>query len=76
MDDGLLQRISVDPAICHGKPCIRGHRIMVSVILDRLATGETPEQLVRDYPGLVIEDISACLAYAARVTGASLVTLG
>lgn len=49
---------------------------MVSVILDRLATGETPEQLVRDYPGLVLEDISACLAYAARVTGASLVTLG
>jgi len=46
----LLQRISVDPNICHGKPCIRGHRIWVSLILDLLADGMTPEQILEQYP--------------------------
>jgi len=61
------ERISIDPKICHGKPCIRGSRIMVSVILDNLAEGETPEQLVRDYPPLKMEDVKAAIAYAAEL---------
>jgi len=58
----LLNRISVDPKICHGKPCIRGTRVMVSVILDNLAEGRTPEQIVRDYPPLEIDDVRAAIA--------------
>lgn len=60
-------RISIDPKICHGKPCIRGSRIMVSVILDNLAEGRTPEQLIRDYPPLKMEDVKAAIAYAAEL---------
>jgi len=60
----LLSRISVNPKLCHGKPCIQGTRIMVSVILDNLAEGRTPEQIVRDYPPLKIEDVKAAFAYA------------
>ena len=58
----LLNRISLDPKICHGKPCIRGTRVMVSVILDNLAEGRTPEQIVRDYPPLEIDDVRAAIA--------------
>ena len=58
----LLNRISLDPKICHGKPCIRGTRVMVSVILDNLAEGRTPEQIVRDYPPLEIDDVRATIA--------------
>ena len=61
----LLNRISADPNVCHGKPCIRGTRILVSVILDNLAEGRTPQQIVRDYPPLTIEDVKAAIAYAA-----------
>jgi len=63
----LLQRIIVDPKVCHGKPCIRGTRIMVSVVLDNLAEGRTAEQIVRDYPPLKIEDIKAAIGYAAEL---------
>lgn len=63
----LLNRISVDPKVCHGKPCLRGTRIMVSVILDNLAEGRTPERIVRDYPPLKIEDVKAAIAYAAEL---------
>lgn len=64
----LLQRISIDPAICGGKPCIRGHRIWVSLILDLLASGTTAEEIRADYPQLDPEDIHACLAYASEMT--------
>jgi uncharacterized protein (DUF433 family) len=64
----LLDRISVDPKICHGKPCIKGTRIMVSVILDNLAAGMTPEQIVDEYPPLTLEDVQAAIAYAAELT--------
>jgi len=57
----LLNRISLDPKICYGKPCIRGTRIMVSVILDNLAEGATPEKIVRDYPPLKIKDVKAAI---------------
>ena len=64
----LLQRISIDPEICHGKPCIRGHRIWVSLILDLLADGMTMEQILAEYSGLEPDDIRACVAYAAEMT--------
>jgi len=59
------ERISVDPNICHGKVCIKGTRIMVSVILDNLAAGESVESILRSYPTLKAEDIQAALWYAA-----------
>jgi len=61
----LLDRISVDPNICHGTPCIKGTRIPVSVILDNLAEGITREEILKSYPALQPEDIDAALAYAA-----------
>jgi len=62
-----LERISIDPNVCFGKPCIRGHRIWVSLILDMLTEGMTIEELLGEYPQLVIEDIYACLAYGAEM---------
>jgi uncharacterized protein (DUF433 family) len=64
MNDTLLDRISVDPDICHGKPCIRGTRIMVTVILDNLAEGLSPEEIVAEYPPLTMEDVQAAIVYA------------
>ena len=61
-------RISADPKVCHGKPCIRGTRIMVSVILDNFADGLTADEIVREYPPLTPEDVRAALAYAAMLT--------
>jgi uncharacterized protein (DUF433 family) len=62
---GWKERISVDPTICHGKVCIKGTRIMVSVILDNLAAGESVESILRSYPTLAAEDVQAALWYAA-----------
>jgi uncharacterized protein (DUF433 family) len=62
--DDLLQRISIDPNICFGKPCIRGHRIWVSLILDFLADGMTTADILKDYPQLTEADIRACLAFS------------
>jgi uncharacterized protein (DUF433 family) len=59
------ERIVSLPDVCHGKPTIRGTRIMASVILDNLATGMAPEEVVAEYPPLQPEDIRAALAYAA-----------
>lgn len=63
----LLHRISINPNICFGKPCIRGHRIWVSLILDLLAGGMTAEEILVDYPGLTNEDVQACIAYGAEM---------
>jgi uncharacterized protein (DUF433 family) len=60
----LLSRISIDPHICFGKPCIKGHRIWVSLILDFLARGATIPEILAEYPHLQTEDILACIAYA------------
>jgi len=68
MREQLLQRISINPNICFGKPCIRGHRIWVSLILDLLANGTTFEEILGDYPGLEREDILACIAYGSEMT--------
>lgn len=62
------ERIQSDPDVCHGKPCIRGTRIMVSVILDNLAEGLSPEEIVAEYPALTLEDVRAAIRYAAALT--------
>jgi uncharacterized protein (DUF433 family) len=67
MSKDLLTRIIVDPKICGGKPCIRGTRIYISIILDALAEGLTPEEIIDHYPTLQIEDIRAAVAYAAEL---------
>ena len=59
--------MSSDPEICHGKVCVRGTRIFVSVILDNLAAGLTAEEILVDYPTLAIEDVHAAIAYAAEL---------
>ncbi len=74
--DELLQRISIDPNICFGKPCIRGHRIWVSLILDFLAGGMTTAEILKDYPQLTEDDIRACLAYASEMTRERTVQVG
>lgn len=60
-------RISINPLVCHGKACIRGTRVMVSVILDNLAAGVPNAELLRSYPSLQESDIQAALAYAAEL---------
>lgn len=60
-------RIDSDPTICHGRVCIKGTRVMVSVILDNLASGETPERILKSYPSLTQDDIHAALWYAAEL---------
>jgi uncharacterized protein (DUF433 family) len=62
----LLQRISIDPRICGGKPCIKGTRIWVSLILDFLAEGMSEAELLTEYPQLAHEDILAAIAFAAE----------
>ncbi len=66
-NDDLLSRISIDPNICFGQPCIRGHRIWVSLILDLLAAGETIEAILEEYSGIEREDVLACIAYGAEM---------
>ena len=64
----LLERISVDPNVCFGKPCIRGTRIWVSLLLDFLAAGASVEEILADYPHLTREDVLAAIAYGAEMT--------
>jgi uncharacterized protein (DUF433 family) len=66
--EDLLKRISIDPNVCFGKPCIRGTRIWVSLVLDFLAEGETVEAIIEVYPHLTREDVQACIAYGAEVS--------
>jgi uncharacterized protein (DUF433 family) len=63
----LLGRISIDPEVCFGKPCIRGRRIWVSLVLDFLAGGMTVEQIMEEYD-LTREDVLACIAYGAEMS--------
>ena len=60
--------ITVDPNICHGKACIKGTRIMVSVILDNLAAGVPVDEILQSYPSLTTESVQAAIAYAAELT--------
>lgn len=69
------ERITVDPFVCHGKACIKGTRIMVSVILDNLAEDVTEHEILKSYPSLSIEDIKAAIAYAAELSRERLVSV-
>jgi uncharacterized protein (DUF433 family) len=64
----LAERITIDPDICHGKPCIRGLRYPVETILELLSSGMTPEEILSDYEDLEREDILAALSFAARLS--------
>ncbi|MGV8041208.1 MAG: DUF433 domain-containing protein [Thermoanaerobaculaceae bacterium] len=64
----LLQRISIRPDVCFGKPCIKGHRIWVSLVLDMLASGVTTAEILADYPQLEEADVLACVAYGAEMS--------
>lgn len=68
-------RVSVDPAVCHGKACIKGTRIMVSVILDNLAAGLASEEILKSYPSLGRDDINAAVAYAAELARERVLTV-
>ena len=68
--------ITVDPAICHGKACIRGTRVMVTVILDNLAAGLDAEEIAKSYPSVSREAVRAVLLYAAELAKEQVVTLG
>ncbi len=61
------ERVSVDPLVCHGNACVKGTRVMVSVVLDNLAEGISPEEILSSYPSLTLEDIQAAIAYAAEL---------
>jgi uncharacterized protein (DUF433 family) len=64
--NNLLERVTISSQICNGQPVIRGMRITVKTILDYLASGETPENILQAYPQLEKEDIQACLQFASR----------
>jgi uncharacterized protein (DUF433 family) len=65
--ENLLSRITIDPAICHGKPCIRGLRYPVETMLGLLSSGMTTDEILADYSDLEHDDLRAVLAYAARL---------
>ncbi|MEK7719017.1 MAG: DUF433 domain-containing protein [Bacteroidota bacterium] len=66
--ESLINRITINPDICHGKPTIRNMRYPVELILDLLSSGMTVSEIIEDYPSLVEEDIKACLTFASRLT--------
>jgi uncharacterized protein (DUF433 family) len=65
--DTLLSRITIDPAVCHGKPCVRGLRYPVETLLELLSSGMTIDDILADYEDLEREDVLAALAFAARL---------
>ena len=67
----ITQRITINPEVCHGRPTIRNMRFTVTQLLELLAGGMSPEEILRDYPFLEAGDIKACLAFAARKSDAS-----
>ena len=70
------EHITVDPLVCHGKACIKGTRVMVSVILDNLADGLTSEKILESYPSLSLDDVHAAMAYAAELARERVIELG
>jgi uncharacterized protein (DUF433 family) len=75
MAESPLSRISIDPDICGGRPCIRGTRMRVSDLIEMLAAGTSQAEILADYDYLTQEDISAALAYAARATNHRVITV-
>lgn len=72
----MLDRITVDPKICHGQACVKGTRVPVFVVLEALASGMAIERIIEDYPPLVEEDIRACVYYASIITREEEIPLG
>lgn len=70
------ERITVDPAVCHGQACIKGTRVMVAVVLDNLAVGLGADEILHSYPSLTAEDVHAAMAYAADLARERMVPLG
>ena len=68
MRETLLKRITIDPNICHGKPCIRGMRYPVELILELLSLGMTTDEILEDYDDLELDDIQATFLYAAKLS--------
>lgn len=68
-------RIRIDPAVCKGRACIAGTRVTVSSVLDNLAEGMSPDELVTSYPPLTLDDIRACMAYAAALANEEIIPL-
>ena len=66
--DALISRITIDPAVCHGKPCVRGLRYPVEMLLEHLSSGMTHEEILADYEDLEREDLLAVLAFAAKLS--------
>ena len=75
LNDKLLARITVDPAICHGKPCIRGLRYPVESILEYLAGGDLVERTLPEFPDLEREDVLACLEFSRKILAAKSIHL-
>ena len=73
--EDLLKRIMINPRICHGKPCIRGQRYPVAMLLELMSSGMSHEEILADYEDLERDDLLAALAYAARVSDAKRVAL-
>ncbi|MBI5913939.1 MAG: DUF433 domain-containing protein [Bacteroidetes bacterium] len=63
----LINRITIDPEVCHGKPTVRGSRLMVATVLELMASDMTVDEILADYPALEVADIKACLQYAAML---------
>jgi uncharacterized protein (DUF433 family) len=74
-NENLLSRITVDPEICHGKPCVRGLRYPVETILEYLAGGDTIDELIREFPDLEREDVLACHEFSRRMLTAKSIHL-
>jgi len=71
----LLKRITIDPRVCHGKPCVRGLRYPVAMLLELMSSGMTQEEILADYEDIEGDDLLAVFAYAARVSDAKRVAL-
>jgi len=71
----VLERISVNANICHGKACIKGTRVPVHIILELLAIGETVENILKAYPQITKEDVKECLLYAARLANEEIIPI-
>jgi uncharacterized protein (DUF433 family) len=71
----LMERISVDPNVCHGQPCVKGTRVMVWLVLNYLANGDSIKDILVAYPNLTREDVRACLAYAAEAARERVVSI-
>lgn len=73
-EDELIKRITIDPAICHGKPCVRGLRYPVETVLQWLSSGMSYDEILGDYPDLEHDDIMAVLLYASRLSQVKRIT--